>query len=93
MSDTWHTETDPLLPAQLAQFIREGGGSFRKLLDYTGMDYTTAYNLGWMEFTNALSDREQSIRYKTIEETFTMLPVELRLMIHSFMDTRQGPSE
>ena len=42
----------------LISFIEDGGGSFRKWLDYLGMDYHSAYDEGWMDFTNALSNHE-----------------------------------
>lgn len=53
--------------AALTAFIEGGCGSFRNWLDHLGMDYCSAYNEGWMNFTNALSDHEDRIQSKTPE--------------------------
>lgn len=45
----------------LIEFIDDGGGTFRKFISILGMDYTAAYDEGWMGFTNALSDHESRI--------------------------------
>lgn len=42
-------------------FINDGGGTFRKCIEYLGMDYVYAHDEGWMNFTNALSDHEDRI--------------------------------
>ena len=45
----------------LVDFMDDDGGSFRKFIAILGMDYTSAYDEGWMRFTNALADHESNI--------------------------------
>ena len=51
----------------LVGFLNNGGGTFRKWLEFLGMDYHPAYLEGWMGFTNALCDHESRILGKEPE--------------------------
>jgi len=53
--------------AALVSFLDDGGGTFRKFISILGMDYTAAYDEGWMGFTNALCDHESRILGKKPE--------------------------
>ena len=51
----------------LIEFLEDGGGTFRKFISILGMDYTAAYDEGWMGFTNALADHESRILGEPID--------------------------
>ena len=55
---TRDSERKRVLNALIA-FLEDGGGSFRTFIEHLGMDYTAAYDEGWMGFTNALSEHEE----------------------------------
>ena len=57
----WRDVERKRILAALVAFLEDGGGSFRGWLDHLGMDYCSAYDDGWMNFTNALSDHEDAI--------------------------------
>ena len=57
---TRDSERKRVLDALIA-FIDDGGGTFRKFISILGMDYTAAYDEGWMGFTNALAEHESRI--------------------------------
>jgi len=59
-------ERQQILTALIA-FLDNGGGTFRKWLEFMGMDYHPAYLEGWMGFTNALCDHESRILGKEPE--------------------------
>lgn len=59
-------ERERILTALIA-FLENGGGTFRKWLEFLGMDYHPAYIEGWMGFTNALCDHESRILGKEPE--------------------------
>ena len=61
------SERERILTALMA-FLDNGGGSFRKWLEFLGMDYHPAYLEGWMGFTNALCDHESRILGKEPDE-------------------------
>lgn len=40
--------------SQIAEFINDGGGSFRKFIDYLDLDYCDAFDAGGMLISNAV---------------------------------------
>lgn len=63
---TRYSERQRILAA-LVTYLEDGGGTFRKFISIMGMDYTAAYDEGWMGFTNALCDHESRILGKEPE--------------------------
>lgn len=48
--------------SQIAKFINDGGGTFRKLIyEYLDLDYVDAYEAGGMVITNALCREEDNV--------------------------------
>ena len=41
--------------SQMAKFINDGGGSFRKFIDYLDLDYCDAHEAGGMLISNTLN--------------------------------------
>lgn len=56
--------------SQIAEFINDGGGSFRKFIDYLNLDYCDAHEAGGMLISNTLhGERElQENKIKLIEQ-------------------------
>lgn len=41
--------------SQITEFINDGGGSFRKMIEYLDLNYEDAYNSGGMTISNAIA--------------------------------------
>ena len=68
---TRYSERQRILDA-LIDYLEGGGGTFRQFITILGMDYTAAYDEGWMVFTNALSNYENRILGKEPEPLLRM---------------------
>lgn len=60
LSDELILETKLWTISQIAKFINDGGGTFRKFIyEYLDLEYAEAYDAGAMIITNALYNRDE----------------------------------
>ena len=49
------------IAAALRRYFEDGPSTFRGLLDYLDLDYSTAYAEGWMDFNNAIVGHDEMV--------------------------------